>query len=229
MTTPKKGNKITVFTDILRNFNILKDSGLLTNERFQELTDYVSDDKFTEVRLDNGAVIDSWRRHEPSGEVFCNWETHKNSHYILSLCLEHILTDEEIALVNKCGDDVYRETKNRQMLEKAIKIDYQNYDGYFYAEGIGREYFNDLEDLEEECADYDIELPEYAFACESNKIVKLSFDDLYDRISDRAYEDFDGYDLTGVEELEAAIEKFNEANKDLICYNPDFTKVILWR
>ena len=44
---------------------------------------------------------------------------------------------------------------------------------------------------------------------------------------DEAYEDFDCDEILGVDELKAAIEAFNLANKHHVSYVPDYTKAVI--
>jgi hypothetical protein len=71
------------------------------------------------------------------------------------------------------------------------------------------------------------EKPKYVWACRENHFALADVRDITDRIADEAYEDFDLNDLKGLEELKAAIDKFNEANRDVVSYEPDYSTAIL--
>jgi len=79
-----------------------------------------------------------------------------------------------------------------------------------------------------ECeADDDDEKPKYVWACKKNFFAVADVSDITERIADNGYEDFDPDDLNGLDDLKAAIEKFNEANKDVVSYEPDYGVAIL--
>jgi hypothetical protein len=48
-----------------------------------------------------------------------------------------------------------------------------------------------------------------------------------ERMADTAWEDWDPDSLHWLEELKAALEKFNEANAAVCSYFPDYTKAVL--
>lgn len=69
--------------------------------------------------------------------------------------------------------------------------------------------------------------PEYIWAAKNQGLPKASLDDLIERVIEGAWEDADSDDLNGVEELQAAVDKFNEENAGVPVYMPDFTLAIL--
>ncbi len=46
-----KENKLHFYTDIFRDFAVLKDSGILTNERIDEIKSWIAPDKFVPAIL----------------------------------------------------------------------------------------------------------------------------------------------------------------------------------
>lgn len=103
------------------------------------------------------------------------------------------------------------------------------WDGWVYREGTGREGFHEsisdfLEDWE--CRD-DATKPAYVWACKKVHFAAANISDITERIADNAYEDFSTDDLHGLDDLEAAIARFNEANKDVVSYEPDYGIAIL--
>lgn len=120
-----------------------------------------------------------------------------------------------------------------ERFEKAEKLG--GWDGWVYCEGFGRQdgFFESLEALYEHLQDND-ELtaehwPKYAYVCYPVSFAIIDFEHLMDQIqeNDDAYEDFDPSKLTGCEELKAAINAFNEANKGVVSYHPDPSRVVL--
>jgi len=61
----------------------------------------------------------------------------------------------------------------------------------------------------------------YAEATFKQDIVTASLDDVISRCADQAWDDWDADSLSGCEELEAAMKKFNEANKDQQLFTAD--------
>lgn len=119
--------------------------------------------------------------------------------------------------------------KESDRFEKAEKR--TQWDGWVYLEGTGRDgYSESLSDFYDNWADdHDEggELPEYVWACSKNHFAVADVSDITERIGDNAYEDFDTDDLNGLDDLKAAIEKFNEANNDVVSYEPDYKIAIL--
>lgn len=122
--------------------------------------------------------------------------------------------------------DAEREAERFQKAEKLIA-----WTGHVFLEGTGRNgYSDDVGDFWDywECDhDESDEKPKYVWACKENHFAVADIDDLTERIADNGWEDFDPDCLNGLDELKAAVEKFNVANKDLICYEPDFTRAVL--
>lgn len=119
--------------------------------------------------------------------------------------------------------------KEADRFEKAEKK--TEWGGWVYLEGTGRdgysESLSDFWDNWESDHDEGDEKPAYVWACKKNHFAVADVSDITERIADNGYEDFDADDLNGLEELKAAIEKFNEANKDVVSYEPDYGVAIL--
>jgi hypothetical protein len=135
---------------------------------------------------------------------------------------KYYLTCEPCDLANEAR-------KEAERFEKAKKV--TEWDGWVYLEGTGNDgYSQDLEDFwdswESDHAEDD-EKPKYVWACKAIHFVAADESDVIDRIQDNAPEDFDPADLQGLPELRAAIEQFNEANKDVVAYTPDYSTAIL--
>lgn len=119
--------------------------------------------------------------------------------------------------------------EEKERFEKAEKI--TKWDGWVFSEGHGYQdgYFESLSEFLDWCQDEEIPESEvtYVWACKSNQFVNADVSDITERICDNAYEDFEPDCLNGLEELKAALEKFNEANACQLAYNPDYTKAVL--
>jgi hypothetical protein len=121
-----------------------------------------------------------------------------------------------------------QDKKEAERFAKAAKI--TKWDGWVYVEGLGYQngYFQSVEDLIDYLTDEeDGNYPQYAWTCSANHFVNAEISDITERIGDNAYEDFNTEDLNGLQELKAAIAKFNDANKDAVSYTPDYTTAVL--
>jgi hypothetical protein len=100
------------------------------------------------------------------------------------------------------------------------------WDGPVFAEGIGPQdgFFETVDDLTEHCEDNGMSLPPYVWPCDKVPFAVVDFDDI---VEAAAYEDFDAGDLSGTAELKAAIEAFNEANKALCLWEPNYKKALV--
>ena len=111
-----------------------------------------------------------------------------------------------------------------ERFEKAVKVAERDYEGgYVY---FGDTYYASIEVLRD-YLDADETVPLYVWACKGVAIPKASIEDVIDNILDNMWEDADPSDLSGVDELEAAIEAFNEANRDVAVYGLDYSIAIL--
>lgn len=107
--------------------------------------------------------------------------------------------------------------------EKATKITYAEYKGSMIYDAD--KYY---EDLESALDGYDDgQEPEYVWACKNIGVTKATTESLYENMLENMGEDADVYDLNGVDELEAAVTAFNEANKSISVWEPDYSTAIL--
>lgn len=107
-----------------------------------------------------------------------------------------------------------------ERFNKAEKL--SKWGGWVYCAGLYAETIDELlDDLEPS------EFPEYVWACSANHFVQADISDIEMQMLDGAYEDFEFESLSGIDELKTAILRFNEANKDVVSYNPDYSKAVL--
>jgi hypothetical protein len=131
-------------------------------------------------------------------------------------------------------------------LDAAKKIANKNWDSWIFDESIDK-YFDSFEDLLEHYEDEEEEdrwatgrvtrpegdpssIPNWAWA---TKARTLKISDAIDLIESRienlgADENYESTDFVGVEELQLAIDIFNNLNQTKIVYSPDYTKAILF-
>lgn len=121
--------------------------------------------------------------------------------------------------------------KEAARFEKATKVPDSEYDGWVYD---GNEFFPCVESLVEHIEDqHDGEdpcsLPLYCWACTPERIIHDG-SSLLHRLFDglEGWDEFDpSKDLDGIPALHAALNAFAETNKEVVTYNPDFTRAII--
>lgn len=226
--------QLTCFTNILENFDHLKDSGILTNERIEEIKEYISDKNFVPVELKDGREIKNWTCHKPSGTIWTNTIKREDGwgHFVYESILSHLLTEEEIDRINKDASSYYLKEQEKRRFEKAEKIPAAEWDGPVY----WNEYYTTVDECIESQKDLwdendgEFELPKYVWACD--KVEPICHLDYYyiveSATEDNSFEDWDIDELKGKEELMAALDKFNELNKNQVSwYSNEKIAVIL--
>lgn len=125
---------------------------------------------------------------------------------------------------DECRNKEWREKqaqKEFDLYTKAAKIKASEYTGpqvYF-----GDRFYETVEDAIDQCD----EPPEYVWAVKNVGLRKASIDDLIDGVLEEAWEDAEVDDLHGVEELQRAVDAFNEANADIPVYVVDYAQAIV--
>ena len=119
--------------------------------------------------------------------------------------------------------------KEQERFEKAEKL--TKWDGWVYLEGTGSDGYSEsvdafIEDWEDN-HDENEPLPAYVWTCEENHFVNASVEDITQQMADSAYEHWEPDSLKGLPELQTALDKFNEANKDAVSFQPDYKVALL--
>lgn len=176
---------------------------------------------------------------KPASVWFCGKCRHvAGSQHLADLCCDTYKC-------NKCGkdtgsrswlrceacrdaEDVASEVKRFEAAKKVTA-----WDGWVYSEGHGYKdgYFESLDDFKEWADDErsdETPLPTYVWTCKSEAFAQADIDSILCQITDNGYEDFDPETLDGIPELKAALEAFNEANKDVLSYTPDYSTAVLF-
>lgn len=148
--------------------------------------------------------------------------------YMRRTLLPHVLTDDELTLVNNHCSSAWKTSKEKSRFEKAEKV--KTWDSFVYHDD---HYAASVEELL--CRfDSEAEWPEYVWATEPTVVIpSLDVSDVVEHhVCERGWEDMDTDDLEGVAELQAALDRFVEANKGVCSYHPDYKKAVLlsaWR
>jgi hypothetical protein len=104
------------------------------------------------------------------------------------------------------------------------------WDGPLYREWYGNRdgYFESVDEFMEWMDENPTEsAPAYLWTCDKVPIVNLEVNCILASETEEAYEDFDYTDLTGIDELRAAMEKFNALNTDVVNWEPNYTRAFI--
>ncbi len=119
--------------------------------------------------------------------------------------------------------------RERERFEKAEKV--TEWDGPVYLEGLGGDDYvanaADIEELLYNYGDDDRPRPEYVWTCHSVSFAQVDLNAVIENIAENSYDDWDESDLEGTEELGKAIGAFNEKNKGIVSWEPNYKKALL--
>lgn len=222
------------YSRIFDNFDILKGAGILSDERIEEIKQYCAKENFQPTVLQDGRQLDNWLTHLPSGKVFAQSLIDRSYYWLCNEILEDFLTNEEVEKLNKNASARYTEVREKEQFDKAEKLKEDDWDGPVYCEGYGyndgyfadlNEFYDDVRDDSED--DDEFVTPKYVWTCDVSQSCHIDLDDILENSTQEAHEDFDYRDLNGLDELRAAVDKFNGLNKDVVSWTPNFKKCVI--
>lgn len=204
----------------------VRDSGLLSPERMAEVSAEIS------ARIEpcfdkQGREIEkAFIVNLGTGERMLHprVDCEHTREYMRRSVMERVLTEAELTVINARCLEAGQTAKDAERFAKAKKVD--SWDGgVFY----GDEYFASMDDVIDHLASNGDEWPEFVWAAAPKRVITdLRVSEVVEGdISDRGWEDMDTSDLDGVDELQAALDKFVEANKDVVSYELDYSTAIL--
>ena len=125
---------------------------------------------------------------------------------------------------HECDRRIWREKQAAEEFQKytaAVKIKASDYTGpqVFFND----HYYETVEDAIDGCD----APPEYIWSAKDIGLNKATIEDCVDRILEEAWEDADIDDLNGTEQLQNAIDAFNEANSSISVYMVDYNEAIV--
>ena len=129
-------------------------------------------------------------------------------------------------LCPKCRTKKWKDegsTREAARFEKATKISEADYKGEMVY--LDDRYFSDVEDAIDDYLPG--QEPEYVWACKDQGVPFANTESIYENLLENMWEDADVSDLNGVDELEAAVKAFNEANRSITVFVPDYSTAIL--
>jgi hypothetical protein len=128
-----------------------------------------------------------------------------------------------------CDNKAWRERQTREefaRFEKATKIKESEWTGDQVYTDDDR-YFADVTEAIEHCEADGGETPEYIWVAKNQGVRLATIEDLAERLLEDMWEDAELGDLNGVDELQAAIDAFNKANRPVVCWMVDYSTAIL--
>lgn len=208
------------------NEDQIRESGLLSPERMAEVSAAL-DARIVPCCLPDGSPIQNAfvADHGAEGRfVYARCDSAHTVEYMRRSCLPAVLTAAELDIINETCLDAREAEKNGERFAKATKV--EAWDGGVW---LGDRYFSSMEDLLDRLEDDEEEWPEYVWAaCPSVVIGKIDVADVVEnQICDRGWADMETSDLNGVAELQAALERFTEANASVVSYQTDYRTAIL--
>jgi hypothetical protein len=127
---------------------------------------------------------------------------------------------------SECDGKEWKEKERKREAERfeaATKISASDYKGeHVY---LDDKYYDCVEDAIDQYLEG--QEPEYVWACQDKSLPEVDMEDVTCNLIDNMWDDADVSDLYGVEELESALKTFNEANKGIQLWEPDYSVAIL--
>lgn len=235
MKTDKKPT-LHFYSDIYKNFDKLKGTGVIPDERLDSAIEWVKDENFVPVKLEDGHEIKNWVCHKPSGKVFPHFDSESSKHYIYDRIFEDFFNESEIKALNENANKIWNEINDNFRFQKAEKITWKENGSDCICDD--NNYFNDpddfIEQVLENCDVYDFEsflaeVPKFVWTTKITSYLTTidAKGHLQDVIcSDVNVEDGDP-EFIGWDELQNAINKFIKANEDQCYYMVDYSKAII--
>lgn len=204
----------------------VRDSKLLSPERWAEIEAGIAARTLSVFRKD-GTEIAGVKLADfgnGNGSLFSRLDSPHADEYMRRSIMSSLLTEAELKIINDRCLNAHEAEKTKERFAKAEKLD--SWDGGVF---WGDDYFASMDELCDDIAGGNHEWPEYVWAAEPQTVIAgLDVADITEHlICDRGWEDMDVDDLNGVAELEAALKTFEEANKSVVSYRPDYSKAIL--
>lgn len=228
--------KLHLYTNTMKDFSYLKGTGILSDERIAELAEIMDEKNFIPVELKNGQKIvdEKWKFHIPTSRVYVKSDYSEN--YVLEQILSEVLTEEEILTLNEQASREYNSQRDDARFEKAEKIhwrDFQLSDNIIVEDD---EIYEDLESFIEkfycdhlpEDEDFEEWKPSYLWEGEKYPwLNRVGVDQIVETFSDDVTWDYGDPNISGEEELQKALDKFWEENKDIWWGRPTGRVILL--
>lgn len=204
----------------------IQESGLLSEERFREVQAAVTSRISPAYDRDGKEIGHAQVVHMADGTRWlhpCVDKDHAKE-YVRTNALVDVLTEAELELINKHCLQASRERREKEQFEKAEKVTEWS-DGAW----LGDDYYHSMDELLDALAESEDEWPEYVWAARPKAVIgKLDAWSVCESdVCDSGWEDMDENDLNGMAELQAALDRFTDANADVVSYDTDHRKAVL--
>jgi hypothetical protein len=205
----------------------VRESGLLSPERMAEVSATI-DTRISLCYDSMGSVIPGAKLADCGPKkgrlLFARFDYATAEEYMRREVMFGVLTDAELTLINDQCMSAQSAAREAERFAKAEKVD--AWDGGAF---LGDDYFVDMDELCDRIVSDGDEWPEYVWASKPTTVFTgASVADVVESaIADSGWEDMDEHDFNGTAELQAALDKFTEANKSVVAYYPDYSKAIL--
>lgn len=205
----------------------VRESGLLSPERMAEVS--------TAIDARISPCFDAQGREIPQAKIadcgpikgrllFARFDYATAEEYMRREIMAGVLTETELALINKTCLSAQSEAKESERFAKAEKVEAWD-GGVFY----GDDYFASIDELCDRLTEENDKWPQYVWTAEPETVFTGCdvADVVESAMADRGWEDMDVHDFNGVAELQAALDKFAEANATVHSYQPNYKKAVL--
>lgn len=212
-------------------FDQIKDSGLLSLERMAEVESEIQS-RFEPLFSKEGQELKNlnqyWLSKDGEKKHYLVMEHGGAKEYAEREVMQEVLTQEEIELVDKNCFKAQQEQRDAAAFEKAEKILAANWNGWVY----WSEYHDSVESFLDwwECYYHEEDVkPTYIWACKPVRVIDdINAADIAERfIEDNGWDEMALSDLNGLDDLDKALKKFIEDNKDIVSYDVDYSKAIM--
>ena len=219
--------KLHFYSNIYDNFDVLKDTGILSNERIDDIKSWIAPEMFEIPRLEGGRTIAGWKVHKLTNLMHHESQFNEWGLYgVYNATLEKLLEPQEIDALNDRASSEWSRKIHLQRFNKAQKIPAKDYSGWVCDDGDN--YYESVQDyLDNHEENQDLgEFPNYVWGTHSKSCCKINLDNVLENASCDAYEEYNG--PIGVEELKEAIDEFNELNGDDLSFECNYNVVVIF-
>ena len=207
----------------------VRESGLISTARMDAIVADI-ESRISEPRTADGRSITSAKLATfPDGSLMLYPRTAHDpeGRYIRRELLSALLTPEELKIINDHCSSASSAAADAKRFEKAEKL--TEWDGWVTD---GDRYWDSVESYLDERGEPDEddgEGPTYLWVATPQQVIPdLDVADVVEHyVTDRGWEDCSVDDLEGVKELQAALDVFVKANKQVVSYTPDTTRAVL--
>lgn len=123
------------------------------------------------------------------------------------------------------------EEAERKRFEAAEKLTPDQWDGPILIDSDGDDYRDNVQDYISDSEDgFDTDgnpIPEYVWTCDEIPFVTVDIEDVDRTYDGKSPSEFCYDDLKGREELKISLEAYNNANKNAVCWEPNFKRCVV--